>query len=54
MVPIHFGIDLLWNGLPFSKGIRNFGCLEPSKIMFDFDFFVGQEAFDPVCEGLPL
>ena len=35
-VPILFGNDLLWNDLPYSKGYMKFGCLEPSKIMFDF------------------
>ena len=35
-VPILFGNDLLWNDLPYSKGFMKFGCLEPSKIMFDF------------------
>ena len=50
-VPILFGNDLLWNDLPYSKGLLNFGCPEPFKIMFDFEFFVGQKAFDPVCKG---
>ena len=35
-VPILFGNDLLWNGLPYWKGFMKSGCLEPSKIMFDF------------------
>ena len=26
-VPILFGNDLLWNGLPYSKGFVKFGCL---------------------------
>ena len=34
-VPILFGNDLLWNDLPHSKEFMKFGCLEPSKIMFD-------------------
>ena len=38
-VPILFGNDFLWNDSPYSKGFMNFGCLEPSKIMFDFEFF---------------
>ena len=49
-VPILFGIDLLWNDLPFSKEFRKFGCLQPSKIMFEFwNFWLAQDAFDPVC-----
>ena len=36
MVPILFGNDLLWDDLPYSKGFMKFGCLEPSKVMFDF------------------
>ena len=35
-VSILFGNDLLWNDLSYSKGYMKFGCLEPSKIMFDF------------------
>ena len=35
-VPILFGNDLPRNDLPYSKGFMKFGCLEPSKIMFDF------------------
>ena len=34
-VPILFGNNLLWNDLPHSKWYK-FGCLEPSKIIFDF------------------
>ena len=34
--PVLFGNGLLWNDLPYSKGFMNFGCLEPSKIMFYF------------------
>ena len=50
-----FGNDLLWNDLPYSKGCMMFGNLELSKIMFYFwFFFVGREAFDPVCEGQNL
>ena len=38
--------------LLYSKEFMNFGCLAPSKIMFDFlIFFVGREAFDPVSKG---
>ena len=39
-VPILFGNDFLWNDLPYSKGLMNFGFLEPSNIMFDFWFFL--------------
>ena len=35
-VPILFGNNFLWNDLPYSKGFMNFGCPEPSKILFDF------------------
>ena len=35
-----FGNDLLWNDLPYSKGCMMFGCLEPSKIMFDILIFL--------------
>ena len=35
-----FWNDLLWNDLPYSKGCMMFGCLEPSKIMFDFWYFL--------------
>ena len=35
-VPILFENDLLWNDLPYSKGFTKFGCLQPSKVMFDF------------------
>ena len=35
-VPNPFGYDLLWNDFPYSRGLMKFGCLEPSKIMFDF------------------
>ena len=35
-VPNLFGNDLLWNNLPYIKGFMKIGCLEPSKIMFDF------------------
>ena len=34
--PILVGNDLMWNNLPYLKGFMKFGCLEPSKIMFDF------------------
>ena len=34
-VPILFGNDLPLNDWPYSKGFMKFGCLEPSKIMFD-------------------
>ena len=35
-VAILFGYDFLCNYLPFSKGLMNFGCLEPSQKMLDF------------------
>ena len=35
-VPILFGNGLLLNDLPYSKGFIKFGCLEPSKVMFEF------------------
>ena len=35
-VSILFGYDLLWNDSPYSKIYMKFGCLERSKIMFDF------------------
>ena len=35
-VSILCGNALLWIDLPNSKGFMKFGCLEPSKIMFDF------------------
>ena len=35
-VPILFGNDLPMNDWPYSKGFMKFGCLEPSKMMFDF------------------
>ena len=39
-VPILFGNDLPMNDRPFPKGFRKFKCLEPSKIMFDFQIFL--------------
>ena len=35
-VPILFENDLPRSDLPYTKGFMKFGCLEPSKIMFDF------------------
>ena len=31
-VPILFGIDLMWNDLPYSKGFMRFGCPEPKYV----------------------
>ena len=39
-VPILFGNDLPMNDWPYSKGFMKFGCLEPSKSMFDFWIFL--------------
>ena len=39
-VAILFGNDFLCNYLPFSKGLMNFGCLEPSQKMLDFWIFL--------------
>ena len=35
-VPILVANDLPGHDLPYSKGFMKFGCLEPSKKMFDF------------------
>ena len=38
--PICLGNDLPINDWPYSKGLIKIGCLEPSKIMFNFLFFL--------------
>ena len=52
--PILFGNDLPRSDLSYTKGFMKFGCPEPSKIRFDFEIFVGGEAFDSVFTGPAL
>ena len=45
-----FGNNFSRNDLPDSKGFMKLGCLDPSKIMFDFEIFCWSRG---VCKGAP-